>query len=567
MLENKVEKLFNELIEVCEESLHDEAVRMNILKGLAKELSGAYEKKMVSHLVTLLNERLDNGVRLNVSNGTLRIRSDRPGNSFDFVMYPPHENEFAADAFRHLCTYNSNVDTGVELVENIDLVNQLLKLFFKFEKEETNEEKIITPPQEPVVSTPEKAAHEEKPIENEVLPIAENDVVVDESAEASSDLEVLAEPEPVKTETKLVALTEKEETPKYVNTKTPDELRAELEQAKNSVEMGKLTTFTKYLSLDVASSEGLFKQALSYFKNIVDTIKSRGDEVEYITDVTTKAYKDANNLTPPMIKALVDLASIIDQNNRSYQWQSKGIYGEETTNHDVFIHPDIRPLMIYFVLTNDLVCHSVVGVNKLSRSDVLDLVYHITKYDEIKNLISATKTTNDFVAAVIAVLSIFVRHNFNYAFYIDTKLIENPPILPDVWTNKIDFIKDSYTDFLANEGNRLVTSPEDSARLKDYLEKLNEQLIQEPNFVRNNENTDAIVSIVSKHLGKSAAINLDSNRNAYISVTKSGKHILIVLPTAALALHLREGSVVAKTIFHQYQLDLVMRWIYYTLTQ
>lgn len=102
MLENKVEKLFNELIEVCEESFrNNEAVRINILKGVAKELSSAYEKKMVSHLVTLLNEKLDNGVRLNVSNGTLRIRSDKPGNSFDFVMYPPHENEFAADAFQN----------------------------------------------------------------------------------------------------------------------------------------------------------------------------------------------------------------------------------------------------------------------------------------------------------------------------------------------------------------------------------------------------------------------------------------------------------------------------------
>lgn len=555
MLENKVEKLFNELITLCKESLLDEPVRINILEGLSKELSNAYEKKMVSHLVTLINEKLDNGVRLNISNGTLRIRSDRPGNSFDFVMYPPHENEWVADAFRNLCTHNSNIETGVELVEVIDLANQLLKLFIETKKEETNEEKNIATTQEPVVSTPEKALHEEKPVKNEVLPTTENDVVI---AESTSSVEVDIPEKEVVTE-------KVKETPVVI--KTPDEIREEIQNQKDSIEMSRLSTFTNYLSNDVVEGNHIFSHALSYFKNIVDTIKSRGDEVEYLTNASIDGFTNSTSLTPSMIKTIVDLASIVDQNNRSYQWQSKGIYGAETVNDDVTIHPDIRPLMIYLVLTSDSVCRSVLGVNKLTRQDTLDLVYHITKYDEIKNIISSTKTTTDFAAAVIAVLSIFVRHNFNYGFYKDTKQIENPPILPDVWTNKIDFIKDAYNDFLTNEEHLMALPMETSMKLKDFMEKLNEQLIQEPNFVRNNENTDGIVSIVSKHRGKAIGVNLDNNRRAFLSVTNSGNHIFIVLPTAAVALHLRDGNVVAKTIFQQYQLDHVMKWIYYTLTQ
>lgn len=565
MLENKVEKLFNELIEVCEESFHDEAVRMNILKGLAKELSNSYEKKIVSRLVTLLNEKLDNGVRLNVSNGTLRIRSDRPGNSFDFVMYPPHENEWVADAFRNLFTYNSTVNTGTELVENIDLVNQLLKLFISVEKEETNEEKIVTTPQEPVASTPEKAVHEEKPSENEVLPIAENDVVVSEQTDDKPDLDVALEP--VKVEETLAEPVEKEEVPKYVNTKTPEELRAEIENEKNSIELSKITTFASYLDKDITDGERIYNQALSYFGNILDTVKSRGEEVEYLAEVNAKAYSGITTLDKGMIKTLIDLASIIDQNNRGYTWQSKGIYGKETTNEDIFLHPDIRPLMIYLVLNSDSVAKSVIGVNKLSRSDVIDLVYHITKYDEIKNLISATKTTYDFVSAVIAVLSIFVRHNLKLDFYKDTKLIENPTLLPDTWTGEIKFIKDCYDDYLANEENKLQLTVEENGKLQTYLDNLNEQLIQEPNFVRNNENTDGIVSIVGKFRGRATSFSLDNFRKAFISITNTGNHIFIVLPTAAVALHLRDGNVVAKTIFHQYQLDSVMKWIYYTLTQ
>lgn len=568
MLENKVEKLFNELIEVCEESFrNNEAVRINILKGVAKELSSAYEKKMVSHLVTLLNEKLDNGVRLNVSNGTLRIRSDKPGNSFDFVMYPPHENEFAADAFRILFTNNSIANTGEDIVENIDLINQLLKLFIRFEKEETNEKKTITTPQEPITSTPEKAVHEEKPIENEVLSDTENKVVVDEPADDISDLEVVVESELVNVEEVVEESVEKEEVPKYVNTKTPEELRAEIENEKNSIELGKVTTFASYLNKDITDGERIYKQALSYFGNILDTVKSRGEEVEYLTEVIAKAYSSITTLDKGMIKTLIDLASIIDQNNRAYTWQSKGIYGKETTNEDIFLHPDIRPLMIYLVLNSDSVAKSVIGVNKLSRNDVIDLVYHITKYDEIKNLISATKTTYDFVSAVIAVLSIFVRHNLKLDFYKDTKLIENPALLPDTWTGEIKFIKDCYDDYLVNEENKLQLTVEENGKLQTYLDNLNEQLIQEPNFVRNNENTDGIVSIVGKFRGKAISFSLDNFRKAFISITNTGNHIFIVLPTAAVALHLRDGRVVAKTIFHQYQLDSVMKWIYYTLTQ
>lgn len=349
------------------------------------------------------------------------------------------------------------------------------------------------------------------------------------------------------------------------------ELRAVVANDIKHIEEDKLSSYIEDLRQDVSKFDNLFYGVRHSVQELIkcyledDNPEKPSLTRKRVVDYVYISFANRENLTSTErnnIEIYIDFALALYNSNAPRDKVITLELDEEDKNRSTYIPDSLRHFLIYKFLTSDktsmLFLTTGPFLNDRNPDELFKLIYHMTNYDKYKNVISSSVDAVEFCQYTRIVLAVFVRHNLNLEFYKDTRLIECPPLLPDVWTQQIRGFN-IVLDKAVSDGKLKENKQGNGHKLVDL-----DNIYKETNGVFNGDQMKFLSELITDLLpGDTTVVRHVTDRIYYVIGNKDKSKVMFITPAMVMVCGVAKYQVMSRSILHEYMISTIMNWITY----